>query len=74
MEQILINAKQVTDSRQFKWGLDYIIPYQVYFHMLQNGDFNCRVITAETNEKWLEQEIRNRRIYLPAETIKAERK
>ncbi|WBL42367.1 hypothetical protein PBT90_00035 [Algoriphagus halophytocola] len=43
-----------------------------YFHRLRNGYLNLRVITRETNLKWLEDEISHGNIWIPKEKLTAE--
>lgn len=72
MAQLTIETKEVKNIREFIWELDRIRPHQVYFQKLFNGDFIARVITLSTNEVWLENEIKLKRIHLPLKVTFAE--
>lgn len=70
--KINIDTKQVTHLTDFRHMNGSLMAYQMYFHQLENGNFNARTVTPQTNTEWLKSQIRVGRIYLPQEGIQVE--
>jgi hypothetical protein len=70
---ITIPIRQASGMHDFILREKKPVLWHIYFHKLQNGNFNARTITFETNMVWLQQQIQLGRIYLPMEAIISEK-
>lgn len=46
----------------------------VYYHQLENGGLIARTLTEQTDDKFVRQLVKQKRLYVPIETIIAETK
>ncbi|WP_057935838.1 hypothetical protein [Algoriphagus resistens] len=65
-------AHNITELQELEAG-EYVRRIgMVYFQLMDDGKYLPRCVTAHTNGKWLLSKLKQKRIYVPVEEIRAE--
>ena len=73
--ELIIKIKQaqhITELQELEAG-EYVRRIgMVYFQLMDDGKYIPRCVTSHTNGKWLLSQLKQKRIYVPIEEIRAE--
>jgi hypothetical protein len=71
--KLIIDIEPAQTIEQMRLREGKLRIYQPYFHKLDNGNFQLRIVTEASNVDWIDTEARKGNIYIPRENISSEK-